>query len=127
MLSVEPETAACVLASLQRGKLGSIPTGDTVMAGLNCGTPSFNAWPFIAHGLDAAIAIPDAEALRAVADLAAFGIAAGPSGAASLAGVRVALTGECGIARRDAFGLTAESTVLLINTEGVLASTICQP
>ncbi|MPZ12773.1 MAG: pyridoxal-phosphate dependent enzyme, partial [Kiloniellaceae bacterium] len=47
LLAVEPAVAACVLASLARGRLTSVPTGATVMAGLNCGTPSGVAWPYL--------------------------------------------------------------------------------
>src|SRR6266853_6086877 len=32
LLTVEPGTAACVLASLVRGELGTISTGETIMA-----------------------------------------------------------------------------------------------
>ncbi|MQA17526.1 MAG: pyridoxal-phosphate dependent enzyme, partial [Pseudonocardiaceae bacterium] len=51
LLAVEPAVAACVLASLARGRLTSVPTGATVMAGLNCGTPSGVAWPYLRDGV----------------------------------------------------------------------------
>src|SRR5690242_18082762 len=57
VLAVEPETAAGVLASLHAEARQSVPTAGTVMAGLNCGTPSSLAWPVLAGGLDAAIAV----------------------------------------------------------------------
>jgi len=62
LLSVEPDTAACVLRSLAAGGLASVPTAATVMNGLNCGTPSSIAWPYLRDGLDAAIAVTDADA-----------------------------------------------------------------
>src|SRR5262249_55757004 len=93
VLSVEPTAAGCLLARLRAGTLVSIPTAGTIMAGLNCGTVSSAAWPVLASGLDAAIAVTDDQARRAAADLASAGISSGPSGAASLAGVRAALTG----------------------------------
>lgn len=37
---MEPEAAPCVLRSLTLGRPVSVTTGETVMAGLNCGTPS---------------------------------------------------------------------------------------
>lgn len=55
LLTVEPGTAACVLASLVRGELGSIQAGETIMAGLNCGTPSMLAWPYLRDGPDATV------------------------------------------------------------------------
>ena len=93
VLSVEPDTAACLLASLRAGRPTTIPTANTIMAGLNCGTISSIAWPYFSGGLDAAVAVTDDAARRAAADLAAVGISSGPSGASSLAGARAALTG----------------------------------
>lgn len=118
VLSVEPDTAACVLASLRAGGPVSVPTAGTVMNGLNCGTPSGSAWPVIEAGLDAAVAVTDGQARQAVADLAAAGVASGPSGAASLAGARAALTGPGAGRRRAELGLPADPVVVLLSTEG---------
>src|SRR5450432_1479133 len=105
VLSCEPETAACALASLQAGHPVTVPTGATVMAGLNCGTLSTLVWPYLRDGCDAAVAVPDAAAIRAVTDLAGAGVATGASGAASLASVRAVLTGPGAAVRRDDLGL----------------------
>jgi diaminopropionate ammonia-lyase len=105
LLSVEPDTAACVLRSLADGALVSVPTDVTLMNGLNCGTPSAIAWPYLRGGLDAAIAVTDDQARAAIASLTAAGISAGPSGAAGLAGLRAALTGAGAAARRRDLGL----------------------
>jgi diaminopropionate ammonia-lyase len=118
VLAVEPTTAAGVLASLRADTRQSVPTGGTVMAGLNCGTPSYLAWPVLAGGLDAAVAVTDDLATGAGADLGRLGVRSGPSGAASLAGVRAALTGPGSRARRAGLGVTASSVVLLLSTEG---------
>ncbi len=118
VLAVEPAAAACVLASLRAGACRSIETGATIMDGLNCGTPSMLAWPVLSAGLDAAIAVPDAAAYAAVAELTGHRISARPSGAAALAGVRAALTGDGEGARRRELGLTASSVVVLLSTEG---------
>jgi len=118
ILSVEPDSAACVLASLRAGEPVTVATGDTVMAGLNCGTPSSAAWPYLLGGLDAATTVTDAAAGRAVADLAALGVSSGPSGAAALAGARAALTGAGAGTRREALGVGAGSVVVLLSTEG---------
>ena len=64
------------------------------MNGLNCGTPSSLAWPYLRDGVDAAVAVADAAAASAITSLAAAGITAGPSGAAALAALRAALTGN---------------------------------
>jgi diaminopropionate ammonia-lyase len=122
LLSVEPDTAACVLRSLDGGALASVPTAGTVMNGLNCGTPSSIAWPYLRDGLDAAIAVSDAAAREAVAALSSAGVAAGPSGAAGLAGLRAALTGAGAASRRHDLGLDASepAVVVCLSTEGPL-------
>lgn len=120
LLGVEPDTAACVLASLQSGELRTVRTGESVMTGLNCGTPSSLAWRYLRSGLDASGAVSDEAALVAVADLAAIGISTGPSGAAALAGARAALTGPGSEDRRLALTVDNTSTVVLLCTEGTI-------
>jgi diaminopropionate ammonia-lyase len=115
VLAVEPDTAACALASLRAGGPRSIRTGATVMAGLNCGTLSSLAWPVLRDGLDAAVAVSDAQATRAVEDLAGAGVSSGPSGAATLAAARAVL-GDA--ARRSDLRVGRDSTVVLLSTEG---------
>lgn len=122
LLSVEPEAAACLLTSLTLGEPVSVATGETTMAGLNCGTPSSIAWPVLHGGLDAAVAVDDAAGARAAAHLAALGVASGPCGAAALAGVRALLTGEAAGERRTALRLDATSVVVLLSTEGPAAN-----
>jgi diaminopropionate ammonia-lyase len=124
LLTVEPGSAACVLASLVRGMPGTVATGETIMSGLNCGTPSMLAWPYLRDGLDAAIAVANGEAALAARDLAGYGIPAGPCGGASLAGVRAALTGEDAQARRAALALDPDATVVLLSTEGSAANPV---
>jgi len=120
--SVEPEEAACMGPSLLAGHPVTVETGQTIMAGLNCGTPSSLAWPYIRDGLDAAIAISDADDIQAAHDLAGRGVAAGPCGAAGLAAARRGLTGEGAEARREHLGVGPDSVVLLVITEGVDAN-----
>ncbi|MCX5444169.1 MULTISPECIES: diaminopropionate ammonia-lyase [Streptomyces] len=122
LLSVEPDSAAGVLASLTRQAPVTVTTGVTTMTGLNCGTPSTLAWPYLRDGLDAAIAVTDADSARAADDLAALGVPSGPCGAASLAGVRAALTGDGAAARRTALALGPDSTLVLLSTEGTAAN-----
>jgi diaminopropionate ammonia-lyase len=102
---------------LRRGTPVPVPTAATIMAGLNCGTVSTIAWPYLSAGLDAAVAVSDAAARRAVADLAAAGICAGPSGAASLAGARAVLTGPGSARRRGTLALGPDPAVVLLSTE----------
>jgi diaminopropionate ammonia-lyase len=115
VLSVEPATAACLLASLTAGRPVTTPTAATVMAGLNCGTVSSSAWPVLRAGCDAAVAVSDEDTLRAVDDLGRLGVSSGPSGAATLAGVRAAFTDP---QRCAALDLPSDATVVLLSTEG---------
>lgn len=115
VLSAEPDTAACLVESLTQGTSTTVRTDETVMAGLNCGTLSAAAWPVLRAGCDAAVTVSDAEALAAVDDLGRLGISSGPSGAATLAGVRAALSHPD---RRDCLGLDDRAVVVLLSTEG---------
>jgi diaminopropionate ammonia-lyase len=116
VLSVEPTRAACVLESLRAGRIVTLEGGqDSIMAGLNCGTPSPVAWPDLVAGLDAAVAVDDADAERAMRELADVGIVAGESGAASLAGA-TAVAGDATL--RAALGAGADACVVLLSTEG---------
>jgi diaminopropionate ammonia-lyase len=116
VLAVEPESAAGLLASLHAGQPVSVPTAETIMAGLNCGTVSAAAWPVLHPGCDAAVAVTDQEARQATADLGRLGVSSGPSGAATLAGARAVLTRS---ERRAALGLGRDAIVVLLSTEGL--------
>ena len=115
LLGVEPDSAACLLTSLRAGEPVSVATGGSVMAGLNCGTVSASAWPVLRQGMDAVVTVSDDQALQATEDLSRLGVSSGPSGAATLAGLRAALTDP---SRREQLGVTAASAVVLLNTEG---------
>ena len=115
VLVVEPDTADCLVASLTKGERVTVPTGSSVMAGLNCGTVSTLAWPVLRDGCDAAITVTDEEALQASDDLLALGVASGPSGAATFAGARAALRE---VDPWIALDLPDEATVVLLSTEG---------
>ena len=118
VLSVEPTSAPCTVASLTAGEPVTISNGSTSMAGLNCGTLSSLAWPVLRDGLDAAVSVDDEDAEAAISELATAGVPAGPSGAASLAGATAALAHA---SRRDELGIGTGSTVVLLSTEGPLS------
>ena len=117
---VEPETAACLLESARAGKPVAV-TGDleTIMAGLACGEPSLIAWPVLAQGAAAFMAISDAlaeEAMRLLAKGAGGArLTIGESGVAGLAGLICAARDP---EQRAALGLGPTSDVLLIGSEG---------
>lgn len=120
LLTVEPRTADCVAQSLRAGEPVTVDTSTpTMMAGLNCGTPSGIGWPTIRDGVSAAVSVTEDECRRAVGDLQGLGQDSGPCGAASLAGVRE-LLGAPGA--REELGLGEDSVALLISTEGLGAN-----
>lgn len=115
---VEPSGANCLLTSARTGIPTLVPGPHTSsMAGLNCGLPSQLAWPTVVAGTDTFVAISDDYTERAMRALAEVGIVAGESGAAGLAGL-LALVEHGDGADVTRAGLTAESSVLVINTEG---------
>ena len=122
VVSVEPTNAACVLASVRQGKPTTVDTGYTIMAGLNCGTPSTLAWPYMLHGLDGSVAVTDEQDAGAARDLESMGIQAGPCGASGLAGLRLILTGPGSDERRHHLGIDDDSSVVMIVTEGSAAN-----
>ncbi|WP_312856172.1 pyridoxal-phosphate dependent enzyme [Nocardioides pelophilus] len=87
----------------------------SIMAGLNCGTPSLLAWPTLRAGLTGSLVIDDALAETAMVLLAEDGVAAGETGAAAAAAL-LALADEPEV--RGRLGLDHESRVVLLCTEG---------
>ncbi len=119
ILSVEPLHAACMLASMEAGKIVSVPgPHDSIMAGLNCGRPSIIAWPIVSTGIDGFIAVNDDRAREAMRALARVGVVAGETGAAGLAGLIELLTGPENERRRAELHIDAATRVLVFVTEG---------
>jgi diaminopropionate ammonia-lyase len=116
LVVVEPDRAACLLASAEAGKPAAVEGElDTIMAGLACGEPSLLAWQELERAATAYLAIDDAEAIAAMRLLAQLGVVSGESGAAGVAGLLAAARDE---SARSALGLGADSRVLLFSTEG---------
>lgn len=113
---VEPSTANCLMASARAGRLTEVPGPHrSTMAGLNCGLPSELVWPIVQAGTDVFVAIDDAWTDGAMRALAEVGIVAGESGAATL-GALLAAADDPEL--RRVLALTADASVLLVNTEG---------
>lgn len=122
---VEPTEAGCMFATAAAGDGEThAVTGDleSIMAGLNCGEPCRLAWDILCEtGADFVI-IPNEVAAHGMRVLAhpADGdpsIVSGESGAAT-AGLVALLNREELTWLREALGITAESRILLISTEG---------
>jgi threonine dehydratase len=91
LIAAEPEGAACLMESARAGRLTRLPsTRATSMVTLRCAEPSASAWPFVAAGVDAFVAVSDDEAARAVRALKSIGIDSGASGACGLAALTAA-------------------------------------
>lgn len=118
LIVVEPDKAACLLASAEAGQPVTVDGDlDTLMAGLACGEPSLLAWQELERAAFAFMAVSDDSAVDGMRALAHREprVVAGESAVAGL----VALL----LAARDPFsrgmlGLDADSRVLLFGTEG---------
>ncbi|MGH8989037.1 MAG: diaminopropionate ammonia-lyase [Acidimicrobiales bacterium] len=116
VIGVEPTGAACVTASALAGRIVTVARPRSIMAGLNCDTPSSVAWPLVSRGVSAFVTIDDDWAREAVRALAACGVQAGETGGAALGGL-MALQREG--RETPVAGLVGEGTsVLVLVTEG---------
>jgi diaminopropionate ammonia-lyase len=121
---VEPEEADGILHSFQNNKLlTSKGNSKTIMAGLNCATPSLGAWDLLKNGTDYSLKIKDKYAKQAVRELyfpigSDRRIISGESGAAGFAGF-IALMNESELKIiRDTLKIGKNTNLLFISTEG---------
>ncbi|MEZ5297251.1 MAG: pyridoxal-phosphate dependent enzyme [Ilumatobacteraceae bacterium] len=102
LVGVEPISANCVQASIEANELVHVPgPHPSIMVGLNCGMGSAVAWPHIVANVEWFVGVGDDDAGAAMRDLAAAGIVAGETGAASLAGMQALLADDTA---RERFG-----------------------
>ncbi len=119
IIVVEPSNAACLYTSISARQIVSLPgIQDSLMAGLNCGTPSLVAWPWIAHGVDAFVTIDDEYARQAMRVFASVGIVAGETGAAGLAGIMALLDRDDSSILKTRLRLTPAASIMFLVTEG---------
>jgi diaminopropionate ammonia-lyase len=119
IVGVEPTRAACVLESMRAGQIVSIHgPQDSIMAGLNCGTPSLVAWPELSSGIDLFVTIGDERAREAMRALAEDGVVAGETGAAGVGGLIEICTAPGAEDMRAALGITSATQALVLCTEG---------
>ena len=119
LVGVEPENAACVLASVKAGRVVTLPGHqDSILAGLNCGTPSSISFPVLMKGMHCFLTIDDERAREAMRALAIAGITAGETGAAGAAGLLELLSVDHPPDIRLLLGVSDKTRVLLICTEG---------
>jgi diaminopropionate ammonia-lyase len=121
---VEPANSDCILESVLNGKISKTKgSQETIMAGLNCGTPSAIAFETLRNLADVYISIPDVYAKIA---LKIFQNPVGKdpktesceTGAAGLAGYLALIYSPELAEVRSFLKISGKSRILLINTEG---------
>ena len=69
VIGVEPEGAACMKASLERGEVTTLPTVNTIADGTAVKTPGTNIFPYIQKNIDEIITVSDDELVVALLDM----------------------------------------------------------
>jgi diaminopropionate ammonia-lyase len=120
IVSVEPTRAACVQASIRAGELVTLDgEQDSIMSGLNCGTPSLIAFGLLREAVDAFVAVEDEVAREGMRALHDVGIAAGECSGGGVGAALRLLGPEADPAWRERLGAGPDARVLLFLTEGV--------
>lgn len=114
VMSVEPETAACLYKSLAAGKPTPVLTTKTIMEGMNCGTLSSTVFGDLQMGVDASATISDFESHQAIKYLKEKSINCGPCGGAALAALWQLADSD----HRPAW-LNNDAVVIILSTEGL--------
>lgn len=122
----EPEDAACIFESARKedgGPHEAAGSGETIMAGLNCGEPCTITWPILRDYANFYAACPDYVAARGMRQLAApWGndkkVISGESGAVTMGLLTMLMESWELEEEKVMMGLNEESVILLFNTEG---------
>ncbi|AOF93505.1 diaminopropionate ammonia-lyase [Sinorhizobium sp. RAC02] len=118
---VDPARAACLFETARAGHPVTIAHGEpTVMAMLECYTPSLVAWRILSRAADAFMTVDEEDAIAAMKQLANPvagdpSVVSGESGGVGLAGLMRAIADP---AVKADLGIDGQSRILLINTEG---------
>lgn len=115
---VEPYGAACIYESMEADD-GQPHTakgnGETIMAGLNCGSPCTVAWDILRDYGSYALECGDDAAKLGMRTLRRFGIVSGESGASGIgAFLELAKSPE----QKEKLGIGPDSRILFFSTEG---------
>ncbi|MDD2564160.1 MAG: diaminopropionate ammonia-lyase [Salinivirgaceae bacterium] len=121
---VEPKEADGILLSFQNNKLStSVGNSTTIMAGLNCGTPSLGAWGLLKNGTDYSIRIKDKYAKQAIRELyfptgSDKRIISGESGVGGVAGFLAIMNDVDFQTVKESLDIGSKTNILFISTEG---------
>jgi diaminopropionate ammonia-lyase len=119
LVGFEPADAACALRSIEAGVPVPVPgPHESIMAGLNCGTLALHAWPALRSRFDAFCSIGDELAEEGMRLLAELGIPPGEVSGGAV-GCALALARDDDDDTRRHLGITRDSSLLLVLTEGV--------
>jgi len=124
IIIVEPLEADGILESFKMKTLSaSKGKQQTIMAGLNCGLPSYIAWPILQSGVNACVRIEDdytRQAMRILADPMHDDptIIAGESGAAGVAAFLAILQEKKFKSLLKHLDINESTRILFFNTEG---------
>ncbi len=69
VIAVEPEGAACLKASLENGKVTTLPTVSTIADGTAVKTPGEKVFPYLQKNIDEVITVSDDELIVAFLDM----------------------------------------------------------
>ena len=69
VIGVEPAGAACLTASLEAGKVTTLPTVNTIADGTAVKTPGEHIFPYLQENLDQVVTVPDEEIVEAFLDM----------------------------------------------------------
>ena len=121
---VEPKEADGILYSFKNDRISaSSGNSSTIMAGLNCETPSYGAWDLLKNGVAVSIKIDDNYARQAIRELyypegLDPRLIAGESGAAGFAGFIAIMKNKSFDLARKELDINENTNILFINTEG---------
>ncbi len=69
VIGVEPEGAACMKASLEAGRVVTLPSVNTIADGTAVKTPGANVFPYIQKNVDEIITVPDEDIIVSFLDM----------------------------------------------------------
>lgn len=124
-LIVEPSESDCLIESARNNRLSkTLKSQKTIMAGLNCGSPSLIAWEVLKYTTNAFLSIPDIWAKKAIKLLNNPGgddpkIETCESGAAGLGGLMALFESDELFSLRKELKINPGTRCLIINTEGI--------
>ena len=121
IIVVEPDSAACVMKSIESGKIEKVQiVRESLMGGMSCGEPSLVPWKILKKSVNNCISLPDddiGKAMKLFAN-ASFGndkIIAGENAAPGVISL-IACCNDENI--KNSINLASNSNVLLIGCEG---------